>query len=37
MLDPKKETADINPGNGNWPLKEMPTKFQIYKGWSRGQ
>jgi hypothetical protein len=36
-LDPKKETADINPGNGNWPLKEMPTKFQIYKGWSRGQ
>jgi len=36
-LDPKKETADINSGNGNWPVKEMPTKFQIYKGWSRGQ
>jgi hypothetical protein len=37
VLDPKKETADINPGNGNWPVKEIPTKFQIYKGWSRGQ
>jgi aminopeptidase N len=37
MLDPKKETADINPSNSNWPVKEMPTKFQIYKGWSRGR
>jgi hypothetical protein len=37
VLDPKKETADINPSNGSWPVKEMPTKFQIYKGWSTGQ
>jgi Peptidase family M1 domain len=36
VLDPKKETADINLSNGSWPVKEMPTKFQIYKGWSRG-
>ncbi|HEX5668883.1 MAG TPA: M1 family metallopeptidase [Chitinophagaceae bacterium] len=36
VIDPKKETADINLSNGSWPVKEMPTKFQIYKGWSRG-
>ncbi|HLO80301.1 MAG TPA: M1 family metallopeptidase [Chitinophagaceae bacterium] len=35
VIDPNKETADINRSNGNWPVKEMPTKFQIYKGWSR--
>ena len=30
-LDPMRETADINESNGMWPLKEMPTKFQLYK------
>ena len=31
-LDPFRETADINEENGMWPLKEMPTKFQLFKG-----
>lgn len=31
-LDPNKQTADINPSNGMWPVKEMPTKFQLFKG-----
>jgi hypothetical protein len=30
-LDPLRETADIDESNNNWPVKEMPTKFQIYK------
>ncbi len=30
-LDPNKETADINEANGMWPLKEMPTKFELFK------
>ena len=33
-LDPMRETADINESNGMWPLKEMPTKFQLYKSGS---
>ena len=32
QLDPMKETADINEVNGMWPIKEMPSKFQLYKG-----
>lgn len=31
-LDPFKETADINEENGLWPIKELPTKFQLFKG-----
>jgi hypothetical protein len=31
-LDPFKETADINEANGLWPLKELPNKFQLFKG-----
>ena len=30
-LDPNRETADINEANGMWPLKEMPTRFQLFK------
>jgi hypothetical protein len=30
-LDPMRETADINESNGMWPIKEMPSKFQLYK------
>ncbi len=30
-LDPKRVTADINEQNGLWPVKEMPTRFQLYK------
>ena len=39
-LDPYKETADVNEDNQNWPVKEMPSKFQLFKaqaGGSRGQ
>lgn len=31
-LDPMRETADINEANGMWPIKELPSKFQLYKG-----
>jgi hypothetical protein len=30
-LDPERETADINEANGMWPVKEMPSRFQLYK------
>ena len=30
-LDPMKETADIDESNQLWPLKEMPTRFQLFK------
>ncbi|MFZ9241115.1 MAG: M1 family peptidase, partial [Chitinophagaceae bacterium] len=31
QLDPMKETADIDEANGKWPVKEMPSKFQLFK------
>ena len=31
QLDPLLETADINTENGMWPLKEMPSRFQLFK------
>ncbi len=31
QLDPMKETADIDESNGKWPVKEMPSKFQLFK------
>lgn len=30
-LDPFRETADINEANGQWPVKEMPSKFSLFK------
>ncbi len=30
-LDPFKETADINEKNNSWPVKEVPSRFQIFK------
>ena len=30
-LDPMRETADINEANGMWPIKEMPSRFQLFK------
>jgi hypothetical protein len=30
-LDPKRETADINEANGMWPVREMPSRFQLFK------
>lgn len=31
QLDPDRETADINEENGMWPVREMPSKFQLFK------
>ena len=30
-IDPFKQTADIDESNNNWPVREIPKKFQIYK------
>lgn len=30
-LDPFQETADIDETNNNWPVREVPSRFQIYK------
>lgn len=30
-IDPFKETADIDENNNNWPVKEVPSRFQVYK------
>ena len=31
IIDPNKETADIDKTNNNWPVKELPTRFQVFK------
>ena len=31
QLDPYTETADVNTENGMWPLKEMPSRFELFK------
>ena len=30
-IDPYRETADIDESNNNWPVREMPSRFQVYK------
>ena len=30
-LDPFNETADIDKENNNWPVKELPSRFQVFK------
>jgi hypothetical protein len=35
-LDPGRETADINEANGQWPVKELPSRFQLFKGGQQG-
>ena len=30
-IDPLRETADIDESNNNWPVRELPTRFQIFK------
>lgn len=30
-LDPNRETADINEMNGQWPVREMPSRFELFK------
>jgi hypothetical protein len=36
-LDPFRETADIHEENGLWPVKELPTKFQLFKASNRAR
>ena len=39
-IDPMRETADIDESNNLWPLKEMPSRFNLFKqsqGPGRGQ
>ena len=31
ILDPYKETADIDESNNSFPVREMPTRFQLFK------
>jgi len=31
VIDPYKETADIDVSNNLWPVKELPTRFQVFK------
>lgn len=33
-LDPMRETADINEANGMWPVRELPSRYQLFKGTS---
>ncbi|MCI5080451.1 MAG: M1 family peptidase, partial [Saprospiraceae bacterium] len=30
-LDPFRETGDIDESNNNWPVKEVPSRFQVFK------
>lgn len=30
-LDPYKETADINEENGMWPIRDLPTRLELFK------
>ncbi len=31
VIDPYKETADVDESNNNWPVKEVPSRFQVFK------
>jgi len=31
VIDPYRETADIDLSNNNWPVKQLPTRFQVFK------
>ncbi len=30
-VDPYRETADIDESNNMWPVKELPSRFQLFK------
>ncbi|MEZ5039626.1 MAG: M1 family metallopeptidase [Saprospiraceae bacterium] len=30
-IDPNQETADIDESNNNWPVRQMPSRFQVFK------
>ena len=31
IIDPYKETADVDESNNNWPVKELPKRFKVFK------
>ena len=31
VIDPYRETADIDESNNNWPVRELPDRFQVFK------
>ena len=31
VIDPYKETVDVDESNNNWPVKQLPSRFQVYK------
>ena len=31
IIDPYKETADTDESNNNWPVKQLPSRFQVFK------
>jgi hypothetical protein len=37
LLDPMRETADINESNNRWPSIAVPTRFQTFKGGFRNR
>ncbi len=36
-LDPYRETADIDESNNNWPVREVPSRFQVFKAHKEGK
>ncbi|MCB0553258.1 MAG: M1 family metallopeptidase [Phaeodactylibacter sp.] len=36
-IDPYRETADIDESNNNWPVREMPSRFQVFKAHKEGK
>jgi hypothetical protein len=36
VLDPYQETADIDRSNNEWPVREMPSRFKVYKSHKAG-
>ena len=36
ILDPFEETADIDRSDNEWPVREMPSRFQVYKNHKAG-
>ena len=36
-IDPFQQTADIDRSNNNWPVKEMPSRFQVFKRHKMGK
>ena len=37
VLDPKRETADIDESSNYWPRQYQPTRFELFKGGWYGQ